>query len=300
MADAGIKVTGNHPGPWFVDQTCINCDTCRQLASNIFAEVGAFSAVVHQPTTAEQRFCAARALVACPTGSIGFEEPSDNPENSIDYKSLLHQAQDSFPEHLSDGVYFCGYTSALSYGGKSYFIAHPQGNWLIDAPRYSGHLVEAFKQLGGVKWIFLTHQDDVADASRYAKTFGATRLIHENDAEAQPEAERFIRGDEPVLIGEDFEIIPTPGHTKGHMVLRYKSDFLFSGDHLWWEEEHQQLGASKAYCWYDWPTQVASLKKLAPLSVRWVLPGHGAMKQIDPAQMNQALAALLTKIETSG
>ncbi len=42
---------------------------------------------------------------------------------------------------------------------------------------------------GGVRTIFLTHRDDVADAHLYAKHFGAERIIHRQDAGAQKDAE---------------------------------------------------------------------------------------------------------------
>jgi len=45
MADSKKRLDSNVPGNFFVDATCINCDTCRQLAPRSFEEVGEFSAV---------------------------------------------------------------------------------------------------------------------------------------------------------------------------------------------------------------------------------------------------------------
>ena len=39
--------------------------------------------------------------------------------------------------------------------------------------------------MGGVKYMFLTHQDDVADHALWAKEFGAQRIIHESEANAE-------------------------------------------------------------------------------------------------------------------
>jgi len=33
--------------------------------------------------------------------------------------------------------------------------------------------------------------------------------------------------------------------------------------------------AVRQVCWYDWNTQMASLKKLVDYDFQWVLPGHG-------------------------
>ena len=45
MANPAEAVPGNVPGPIFVDTTCIDCDTCRQLAPATFAEAAEYSFV---------------------------------------------------------------------------------------------------------------------------------------------------------------------------------------------------------------------------------------------------------------
>ena len=49
MADRRNAVHENVDGPFFVDTTCIDCDTCRQLAPDTFGETGEFSFVKAQP-----------------------------------------------------------------------------------------------------------------------------------------------------------------------------------------------------------------------------------------------------------
>ena len=71
MASPARRLPTNVVGDIFVDDTCINCDTCRQLAPGVFAERGAYSAVVRQPANETERRAALRAVLACPTGSIG-------------------------------------------------------------------------------------------------------------------------------------------------------------------------------------------------------------------------------------
>ena len=39
--------------------------------------------------------------------------------------------------------------------------------------------------MGGVRYIFLTHRDDVADHAKWAAEFGAERIIHESECNAQ-------------------------------------------------------------------------------------------------------------------
>jgi hypothetical protein len=48
MADPRKIVSSNVSGNFFVDTTCINCDTCRQLAPGSFADTGEYSAVLRR------------------------------------------------------------------------------------------------------------------------------------------------------------------------------------------------------------------------------------------------------------
>eukprot|EP00198_Chlamydomonas_reinhardtii_P012946 XP_001702283.1 predicted protein [Chlamydomonas reinhardtii] len=57
----------NVAGSFFVDRTCIDCDTCRWMAPETFGRVGRQSAVVSQPTGHEARVRALQALLSCPT-----------------------------------------------------------------------------------------------------------------------------------------------------------------------------------------------------------------------------------------
>ena len=99
---------------------------------------------------------------------------------------------------------------------------------------------------GGLGYIFLTHEDDVADAARYAARFGATRIIHRADAEAMPDAEWIVDGLETVGLAPEFELIPVPGHTAGSSALLYDRRFLFTGDHLWWDPEDSIARSTEA------------------------------------------------------
>ncbi|MCA9841955.1 MAG: MBL fold metallo-hydrolase [Cyanobacteria bacterium HKST-UBA03] len=301
MALETHKLPGNVPGDFFVDASCINCDVCRQLAPAYFTEIDDQSAVARQPQTDDETRQVILALLACPTASIGTSGNQDIKPHAASFPTLLEAT--SHGGTFEGGVYHCGYTSKKSYGGKSYFIQHPAGNWLIDSPRFVPALVDQLKALGGVQTIFLTHRDDVADAQRYAEAFGALRIIHEAEREAQPDAERLITGTDTVYLGDDFVIIPTPGHTEGHMVLLYNNRYLFTGDHMSWrrqptqEEDNNEtpswhFGASRQYCWWDWEAQKASLSKLLAYDFEWVLPGHGHWKQLPGTQMKQAMQAM--------
>lgn len=265
MADRRKRLDSNVNGNFYVDSTCINCDACRQLAPQTFREVGDYSAVVHQPTDESEEVQAYQALLACPVGSIGTER-SD--------KARLQEARVGFPLHLEDGVFYCGFNSEKSFGANSFFVRHPDGNWLIDSPRYVKQLVDAFDRMGGISIIFLTHEDDIADAEEYAKRFRAKRMIHRADSPAVPGAEWIVDGTDAVRVGREFQVVPVPGHTPGSQALLYKDQFLFTGDHLWWEPEERQFESPRELVW-NHEELVRSIGKLMDYRFTWVLAGHG-------------------------
>jgi glyoxylase-like metal-dependent hydrolase (beta-lactamase superfamily II)/ferredoxin len=283
MADPKQRLDTNVQGNFFVDATCINCDTCRQLAPDSFQEVGECSAVVIQPVGDEGLHRAYQALLACPVGSIGTQR-SD--------KTRLQQAMSSFPLLIEGGVFYCGFNSQKSFGANSYFIRHSDGNWLIDSPRYLKHLVDALERMGGLRYIFLTHEDDVADAARYAARFGATRIIHRADAEAMPDAEWIVDGSDSIPLAPQFNLIPVPGHTPGSSALLYDQRFLFTGDHLWWDPETRSLQAPQRLVWRS-RAMVQSLEKLLGDQFEWVLPGHGDRIKLTPEEMRNQLRLLV-------
>ncbi|MCA9419926.1 MAG: MBL fold metallo-hydrolase [Nitrospira sp.] len=285
MANLSKRLKTNAEGNFFVDSTCIDCDTCRQLAPATFIEDGDYSTVSRQPETAKEAFAAYQALIACPVGSIGMEKK--------DHKIFL-DAQASFPLHIEGGVDYVGFNSEKSFGANSYFIQHSQGNWIVDSPRFLKHLVQAFEEKGGVRYIFLSHKDDVAEAARYAKHFGAVRIIHRGDASAMPGAEQVVDGDEALEINRDFLCIPVPGHTPGSMALLYQHRFLFSGDHLWWDRKFQQLGTPERLVWNE-ARMERSVRTLLDYSFEWVLPGHGERIHLPCRDMKKALDQLLER-----
>jgi glyoxylase-like metal-dependent hydrolase (beta-lactamase superfamily II)/ferredoxin len=281
MANPKKQVPENVPGDFFVDSTCIDCDTCRQIAPSVFGEAATTSFVKVQPVSKSDRRQALQALLACPTGSIGCLGDDD-------VKAVMKD----FPLVVEEPVYYCGYNSPKSYGGNSYFIRHPAGNWLIDSPKFVTPLVKQLETLGGISHIFLTHQDDVADAERYAEHFQSQRIIHREELPSQPGAEVVLDNEEPWELAPGFLAIPTPGHTKGHCVLLFQDRFLFTGDHLDWDRDEQRLAASEDYCWYSWPQQADSMRRLADYRFEWVLPGHGQKVHLPASEMRMQILRL--------
>ncbi len=267
MARIAERLRENVPGDYFVDTSCIDCDTCRRIAPEVYGRFNAVgqSIVVRQPETAALRRRAAMALVACPTASIGTASKAD-----------VAAAASAFPERIASDVYYCGYASESSFGASSYLLVRPGGNVLIDSPRAARPLLDRLAALGGVRLMILTHRNDVADHEAIHKAFGCERVMHESDVDLGTACvERKLSGLAPVRLDADLTLIPVPGHTRGSIALLHKDEHLFSGDHVWYEGLVGRLQASRNVCWYSWPEQTRSMERLSELSFEWVFPGHG-------------------------
>src|SRR5919197_106852 len=246
MANPARRLPENVPGDFYVDDTCIDCDACRQIAPAVFRDHGEQSSVFHQPETEDEVKRALMSIVACPTSSIGTSRKYD-----------ARVGGEAFPELIEGNVYYCGFNAESSFGAWSYLVVRPEGeggNVLVDSPRFTRPLVRKIEALGGLGTIFLTHPDD--GAARYG-------------------VERVVGGAEAVRLDRDLLVIPTPGHTRGHAVLLYRDKYLFTGDHLAWSPARETLTAFRSACWYSWSVQTRSMERLLDYSFEWVLPGHG-------------------------
>ena len=290
MAQVAERLPENVPGNFYVDRSCIDCDTCRRVAPGVFTEGDGFSFVHAQPRTEAERLRALMALVACPTASIGTVERTD-----------ANPGVRAFPERVAENVSFCGFTAESSFGAWSYFVERAEGNVLVDSPRAAGPLLAALEAGGGVATLFLTHRDDVADHEALHRRFACERVLHARDVTSGTrDVERQLEGDEPVALAPDLLAIPTPGHTRGHAVLLYREKFLFTGDHLAWSERRGHLVGFRDACWYSWKEQICSMERLLDFSFEWVLPGHGERFHAEsPAAMRRELERCVARMKTS-
>ena len=73
MADRDDKVPENAAGIFYVDNTCIDCDACREMAPANFvrSEEEGYSYVTKQPNGPEEEEQCRDALEGCPVEAIG-------------------------------------------------------------------------------------------------------------------------------------------------------------------------------------------------------------------------------------
>lgn len=280
MANIPQRRSENVEGEFYVDSSCIDCDTCRWMSPTVFNRQEGQSAVYHQPETETERIQALQALLSCPTASIGTINPPTD----------IKQVQKTLPIKIEDNVYHCGYHAEESFAATTYFIQRPEGNILIDSPKFTPPLVKRLEAMGGVKYLYLTHKDDIAHHQKFHDHFNCDRILHLSDVTFKTEdIEMKLQIDEPLQLAEDVLIIPVPGHTKGHTVLLYKNKFLFTGDHLAYSSRLEKLVAFKDFCWYSWKKVIESMEKLTQYQFNWILPGHGRRFHADYQTMQQEL-----------
>ena len=73
MADVESKFEENTPGKLYLDEECIDCDLCREIAPTMFHrnDDRGYSFVAKQPDGEEEEELAKEAMEGCPVEAIG-------------------------------------------------------------------------------------------------------------------------------------------------------------------------------------------------------------------------------------
>jgi len=76
MADRNRKLPENVPGPYYVDDSCIDCGLCRRTAPRFFNrnDEKGYTIVTRQPVTSEEVAEAEQARQGCPNETIGNDD----------------------------------------------------------------------------------------------------------------------------------------------------------------------------------------------------------------------------------
>lgn len=146
---------------------------------------------------------------------------------------------------------------------------------------------------GAVKHVILTHQhqDHAGGLAEIAPLVGATLYAGTADVAGIGAAGKSLTG---VKDGDEvfgLQMIGTPGHTLGHVsIFEPGTGVLVAGDAL--RNQNVLEGSAPQYT-ADAAQAAASVKKLAALDVRAILPGHGKPITSGAREALQKLAATL-------
>lgn len=224
-----------------------------------------------------------QAAVACPTGSIRTEIPNKQAKHAANsFPTPAVYGKDRKP--LKD-VFYNGYSASATFGASSWLLLHRGKNpcaVMFDCPRFNSQLANRIKalakELRGVKYLVLSHSDDVAGHERWAKALGAVRVIHELECNKRQHTDmcemKLSDSSFPFSLDEGLELIHVPGHTKGSIAMfHHDSQSLFAGDHIMFlQREGRVLGGGFSS---DVPLQAKSVEKLKDLPFMYGWPGHG-------------------------
>jgi Metallo-beta-lactamase superfamily len=117
---------------------------------------------------------------------------------------------------------------------RAFLLERERGNLLVYSVSDLETDAEAIEALGGIARQYLNHWHEAMFASAW---YDGPLFVHAADR-AATEERRHVRGafSRRHLLDEDFEVIPTPGHTPGTTAYLWDSGdhrFLFTGDTIY-------------------------------------------------------------------
>lgn len=205
--------------------------------------------------------------------------------NSSESKSL--SASDNFfkkeqtpavklPRLVLDGI-FAFPPNRDTLGGTAYLIVESAGNILVDCPAWSESHQQFLQDLGGVRWLFITHRGGIGKAEEIVRDLSCQILIQEQEAYFLPQL-KVTTFQKEFALSASSTAIWTPGHSPGSSCLYSTSHdgVLFSGRHLLPNQfgDPVPLRTSKTF---HWPRQLKSVLALrdrfTPATCNYLCPG---------------------------
>jgi glyoxylase-like metal-dependent hydrolase (beta-lactamase superfamily II) len=148
-------------------------------------------------------------------------------EESLEMQTVIPGLYASAPAALS---------FAPSIHVRAFLLQRRQGNLLVYSAGTVADEARAIEELGGLSRHYLNHWHEAAfgGGDRIASTFGVPLFCHESERPSVP-ATSNVAGtfSERHMHGDDFEVIPIPGHTSGATAYLWDSGghrCLFTGD----------------------------------------------------------------------
>jgi len=151
---------------------------------------------------------------------------------------------------------------------RSFVLQRPEGNVIVYNSPGVTEAASEIEALGGASTLLINHGHE---AMYGAPGIAARVFVHEKD-EGEVARALTVGGvfTERGFIGEDLEVIPTPGHTAGTTSYLWDNGehrFLFTGDFIWIEN-----GEWKAVVLGDREAYLASLELVRGLDFDVLVP----------------------------
>ena len=166
--------------------------------------------------------------------------------------------------------------SSSTYGGKGFLVTGPKYNLMVDTPAFTPRVLNAVRTVGGLRYLFLSHRDEIGEIADLHRATGGAVIMHRSEADLVPCGVDLV-------FDTDFEVEPgvtvihTPGHSPGSScLLVHRGDLrvLFTGDHIL--RRREQVPAPLKFPWtWDWDAQLGSARRLLELEFDYIVPSHG-------------------------
>lgn len=195
---------------------------------------------------------------------------------------------------------------------RAFLLQRERGNLLIYRAETLKRDKETVDELGGISRQYLNHRHEAAPVCDWvAEAFGAPLFCHADDAESASAgckvAETFA---ERHRLDDDFEIIPTPGHTSGATAYLWESSehrCLFTGDTVFFPsgEWRALLLRSNAPPPLDGASDreryLASLELLRSLDFDLLVPSLATAAQpyyefVEPAESKRRIDTIIDRV----
>ena len=124
--------------------------------------------------------------------------------------------------------------SPSTHGGKGFLVTGPKYNLMVDTPAFTPRVLNAVRTVGGLRYLFLSHRDEIGEIADLHRATGGAIIMHRSEAGLVPCGVDLV-------FDTDFEVEPgvtvihTPGHSPGSScLLVHRGDLrvLFTGDHI--------------------------------------------------------------------
>lgn len=163
-------------------------------------------------------------------------------------------------------------------GATSYFIVDKSGNILLDCPLWNEANQEFIQSQGGINALVITHRGSMGHKiKQMQQALNCQVIVQEQEAYLLPEINVTSVTDSSI-IGDDFELIWTPGHSPGSICLYQRSQqgILFTGRHLLPKSptEIVPLRTAKTFHWGRQLNSIAQLRdRFSSKTLKYILPG---------------------------
>jgi glyoxylase-like metal-dependent hydrolase (beta-lactamase superfamily II) len=187
---------------------------------------------------------------------------------------------------------------------RAFLLAREQGNLLVyNTPKLAND-VEDLRASGGVRLHFLNHWHE-ASLGLAPPALGEQLMYHEADAPAIAEhGGQGLTFSERHLIDDDFEVIPTPGHTPGATAFLWttgENRLLFTGDTIYLHNGKWRVAVLESS---DREQYIESLELLRELDFDLLVPWAAGVRdhyleRVTPGERRDRIDALLGWIQRS-